>query len=46
MLIEMTCLSTDTLGNFNKPTNQTSFTPAAEIRDMYDHFAWTLNAPF
>ena len=45
MLIEMTRLSTDTLGISISLQIKLYLPPAAEIGDMYDSFAWALNAP-
>ena len=45
MLIEMTRLSTDTLGISISLQIKLYLPPAAEIGDIYDSFAWTLNAP-
>ena len=45
MLIEMTRLSTDTLGISISLQIKVYLPPAAEIGDMYDSFAWALNTP-
>lgn len=43
MLIDMTRLSTDTLGISISPQIKLYLPPAAELDDMYDSFAWALN---